>query len=45
MAVNMELHFNYFLLGVFLSWIFIYIHLPPPEVYELNKEKFDNKCF
>ena len=45
MLVNLELYFYYFILGMFLTWIFIYIQLPPPEIYELNKEKFDNKCF
>ncbi len=45
MLIDIELYFNYFLFGVFLTWILIYVQLPPPEVYELSKEKFDNKCF
>lgn len=45
MLVDIKLNFSYFLIGVFLSLIMIYIQLPPPEIYELNKEKFDNKCF
>jgi hypothetical protein len=45
MLVDIKFDFSYFLVGVFLTLMLIYIQLPPPEIYELNKEKFDNKCF
>ena len=45
MLVNLDLYFDYFLFGLFLTWIYIYIQLQPPVIYELSKEKFENKCF
>lgn len=45
MLVNINLYFDYFLFGLFLTWALIYIQLPKPEIYELSKEKFDKNCF
>ncbi len=45
MLVNLDFHLEYFILGLFITWIFIYLRTPEPEVYELKKEKFENKCF
>ena len=45
MALNIDINLQYFLLGIFITWFFIYIRLPEPQIYELEKEKFENKCF
>ena len=44
MLVNIDFHLEYFIYGLFLTWLFIYINLPEPEIYEFGTEKFDNKC-
>ncbi len=45
MLVKLDFYFEYFIWGMFLTWFFIYINLPNPEIYELKKENFNNKCF
>lgn len=45
MLVNLEFHLEYFIMGIFITWLLIYLKSPEPEIYELKKEKFENKCF
>jgi hypothetical protein len=45
MLVDLEIYPKYFVLGLFITWSIIYLNLPEPEIYELKKEKFNNKCF
>jgi len=45
MLVELKFYNDYFIIGLFITWIAIYINLPEPEIYELNKEKFNDKCF
>ncbi len=45
MGLNININLQYFLIGLFLSWVLIYSKHPEPPIYELEKEKFENKCF
>ena len=45
MLVNLDFHLEYFIKGLFITWIIIYLRSPEPEIYELKKEKFENKCY
>ena len=44
MLVKLDFYLEYFIFGLFLTWLFLYINLPDPEIYEFGREKFDDKC-
>ena len=44
MLVYPEFYLNYFIYGLFLVILYFYLTYPVPNIYEFQKEKFNNIC-